>query len=205
MSKFDENLFGRIAILNEYVTKPQLEECLELQRTGVDRKHIGQILLHHGYLTDDQLNRILEIRNRKVRKLLWNQNDGSEIDRAFARVVLQEFLVGLDDLEDAVLEQQRLRQFNLYFSLLEVLVSKQRVTVKTVKRILARQGRSILRCAVCDVQYQVAEFEEEEPFSCPKCESQLGPPAFLDPLMVEGIIGAEGIDARGQVNKSTTT
>ena len=198
MSKFDENLFGRIAVLNSYISRKDLEHCLELQQSGSTRKHIGHILLEEGHLTQEQFNRIVEIRNKKIRKLLRNQDDASENDREFARLVLQEGMLELDELEEAVLEQQRLRQFNLQFSLAETLVSRKQLTVESAKEILSMQGRSMLRCSLCDVQYRVVDCRADELYHCPRCKSELIRPVFLDPLMVEGVIGSEEVESTNE-------
>lgn len=195
MSKFDENLFGRIAVLNNYISKSDLEGCLERQRSGATKKHIGHILLEAGHLSQDQFNRIVEIRNKKMRKLLRSQDDASENDREFARLALRERLLDLNSLEEAVLEQHRLRQFNLYFSLAETLISRKQLNLAGANRILALQGRSLLRCAVCDAQYRIFGFKEEERYSCPECDAQLEPPVFLDPLMVDGVVGSPPADS----------
>jgi len=197
MSKFDENLFSRIALLNNYVSKRQLDECLEIRSGCASKEHIGNLLLERGYLTRDQFNRIVEIRNRKVRKLLRSQEDSLESDREFGRLVLQERLIDLDGLEEAVLEQKRLRRLNMQFSLVEVLVSRQQVEVETVKRMFSILGRSMLRCLLCDVQYQIVDFDKEDEYKCPKCGAKLEPPVVLDPLMVDGVVRADEVERVG--------
>ncbi len=193
MSRFDESLFGRVAVINGYVSKAALESFLRDHRESGSEMPIGEALVARGLLTREQLERILEIRQKKVRKLLRSQRDAEESDRAFARHVLLHEMVGTDELEDAVLEQLRLRQLNLHFSLPEVLFSRRKLTLQQVLEVLAAQGRAMLRCSLCDVQYQVAARGEGEEHRCPRCDAVLDPPLVLDPLMVEGV--AERVEA----------
>ena len=191
MSKFDENLFGRIAILRDYLTKEELEKCLEVQRESISPKSIGQILLEEGYLNEEQLDRILDIRNKKVRKFLRRHEDSAEVDKEIGRLLLQKGMLDLDVLEGAVLEQQRLRGLNLHFSLVEVLVSRGDIAPQRILDILAERDWRMKLCPVCDAHYQIVNFLEDEEYVCPRCQSPLVGPAFLDTVMVDGVLGSE--------------
>ena len=55
MSKFDENIFSRIALFNNYISKVQLEECVT--RDGLDRHRFEPIVDDHGTGSAHQLHR----------------------------------------------------------------------------------------------------------------------------------------------------
>lgn len=196
MSKFDENLFGRIALLNHYITREELARCVEVQRAGPTRKHLGEVLLEEGHIDEDQLREILEIRNKKIRKFTRNAQVAAEEDRVFARQLLEDDRVDLEGLESAVLEQQRLRQLNLYFSLAEVLVSRKQIAVHEVLDHHAQQGLRTLSCSVCDAHYRVPEFVSGRDHACPRCDSVLRGPAYLDASLVDGVIRPVGVTDR---------
>lgn len=191
MSKFDENLFGRIALLNNYLTKEELERCIEVQREGGSSKSIGQVLLEEGYLTSDQLGRILDIRKKKVRRFLRSADDSALVDRELGRLLLARGLLDLEGLESAVLEQQYLRQLNLHFSLSEVLVSRGQVAVEDIQEVYVERGWKMGRCPTCDGHFRVVEFSPDEEYRCPRCQTVLESPAFLDSVMVDGVIGGD--------------
>jgi hypothetical protein len=191
MSKFDEQLFGRIAVLGGHITKEELDACLADQHERSSPTFIGQVLLERECLSAEQLKSILSIRRQKVRKLNLTHTDAVERDREFARLALRENLVDLDQLEDAVLEQQLLRGVNLHFTLGEVFISRGEVESRKVLRVLAIQGRRMLCCPVCDRHYRIPEFRENrEGYQCPKCSSPLTASRFLDDQLADGVLEA---------------
>ncbi len=188
MSKFDENLFSRIALFNNYVTKEQLGECLNEQRAGESGLPLGDLLLQRGYLTQEQLDTILSVRRKKIRKYLRSAKEARAGDKGFGQVAIAAGFITPDALEDALLEQERLQRVNLRFRLGEILVSKKLMTVQQVLEVLSEQGKRILVCPVCDCHFNVADFEAERTYQCTKCESQLSEPNYLDTVAVDAII-----------------
>ncbi|MBI4602986.1 MAG: hypothetical protein HY721_13595 [Planctomycetes bacterium] len=188
MPSFDENLFGRIAVLNNYLRQDQLEECLEIHRAESPPRTIGEVLLEKGYITREQLQSILEIRRKKSRRVLPRPEEERAAQRSFGELALGLGFISLDDLEEVVLEQERLRQLNLHFGLGEILVSRSKLTVSDVMGILDRQGKSILVCAGCDLHYNVVRFREGRTYRCPCCEGDLVRPRFFETVAADGVI-----------------
>lgn len=203
MSKFDEHLFGRIAVLGGYISREQLDECLEIQRRRDRPTYIGQVLLDQGYLSTEQVEHILTIRRQKVRKLNLTRTDASKRDREFARLALQAKLVDLDQLEDTVLEQQQLRGLNLHFTLGEVFLSRGEIEMKDVLRVVGLQGRRMLCCSVCDCHYRVQDFREGEEYTCRKCASVLVSSRLLDDQLADGVLEASEGDSTQGVTTAT--
>jgi hypothetical protein len=188
MSKFDENLFGRIAVINGYLSWAQLEEGLRTQRAESPPRRLGEILLAKGYLTDEQLKMILEIRAKKVRKLLRDPQEARESDRSFGQMALQDGHVTLEDLETAILEQERLARLGLQFRLGEILVAKSLMTVSAVRDTLRRQGKQILLCPVCDAHYNILGLKAGRTYRCARCRTNLVEPKYLDTVAVDASI-----------------
>jgi hypothetical protein len=188
MATLDETLFGRIAVLNEYLRKDQLEESLRIQRSESPPRNIGEILLQRGYITEEQFRTILEIRRKKVRKLQRKPAETRESNRTFGDLALTSGRITLADLEDAVLEQQRLALLNLRFFLGEVLVARCKLPAEVVLDILKEQGKTILVCALCDFHYNVVRYKEAKKYRCFQCDAELMRPTFLDTIAVDGII-----------------
>ena len=188
MSKFDENIFSRIALFNNYISKIQLEECVRIKREDGCEKSLGDLLLEKQYISREQLATVLSIRRKKIRKYLRNPRELRESDKAFGRVVLTEGLIDLNDLEAALLEQEYLARLNLRFQIGEILIAKSRLSVESVLKVLAQQGKRILLCPVCDCHYNVVEFRETTTYRCIKCESELEEPNYLDAVAVDAVL-----------------
>jgi hypothetical protein len=188
MSSLDENIFGRVAILNNYLRPDQLDECLQIQRAAGPQRRIGDILREKGYLTEAQLKTILTIRQKKIRKVQRDLEELRKTDKSFGRLALQLGLITIDDLEAAILEQQRLSTLNLHFRLGEVFVANGKLQPSDVLDLLRRQGKRILICPVCDIHYNVVEYRENKVYRCVKCDTELSVPKFLDSVTVDAIL-----------------
>lgn len=187
--RLDETLFGRIAVFNKYITRSQLEECLALQRRENPSRRIGDILLEKGYIDETQLSLILEIRRKKLKRMVRNQEELCRNERAFGRLALLRGKVSLSQLEDCILEQEKLAHLNLQFRIGEVMVAKGVLSVEDVLEILSWQKKRILACPPCDLNYNVVNYEEGTGYLCQKCGRALENPRFLDSVEVDGVIG----------------
>ncbi len=188
MSRFDENLFRRIAVYNNYISKAQLEECLREQQDCGGKRPLSEILQEKGYLAEEQLASILDVRRKKLRKYLRSPKEAQESDRTFGQIALNEGLVDLEQLEDALLEQERLARLNLRFRVGEILVAKKILSAEDVLAVLSKQGKRILVCPACESHFNVAEFEESASYRCAKCEERLEVPKYLDSVAVDAVL-----------------
>ncbi len=59
-------LFGEIAVALHFLSRPQLDECLALQRDAKPRRRLGAVCLDLGYLDDQQVEHILTQQARVV-------------------------------------------------------------------------------------------------------------------------------------------
>ena len=68
----EEARFGRIAIYNKFITKDQLERCLNIQVRMMlyqaQAPHLGEILLEKGYVSEPQIKRILKFQQQNEQK-----------------------------------------------------------------------------------------------------------------------------------------
>ena len=184
----DESLLGRIAVFNKFVRQDQLDECLRIQRSESPPRQLGEILIERGLITGEQLQIILEIRRKKARKILRRPEEARKTDRSFGKLAVDAGYIGLDDLEDAILEQQRLDHLNLHFRIGEILVAKSKMQLTDVLEVLRRQGKRILICPVCDIHYNVVDFKNGKSYSCAKCQAQLLEPKFLETVAADAYI-----------------
>jgi hypothetical protein len=186
--RFDENLFARIGVHNGFLSREQLGECLEEARSSPSSRDLGTILLEKGYLTEEQLRWIQEIRRKKIRKMLRDTKEIERSEKAFGQIALRRGLVSLEDLEAAIVEQERLNRLNLQFRLGEILVSRGKLEVEQVREILGEQKKKILHCRTCDFHYNVFDPRKGEVHRCRKCGDELVEPLFLDAIAVDGVI-----------------
>ena len=184
----DENLLGRIAVFNKFVRQDQLDECLRIQRSQSPPRKLGEILIERGFLDHEQLQLILEIRRKRARKVQRKPEEARQCDCSFGRLSMEAGYIKLDDLEDAILEQQRLDHLNLHFRIGEILVAKSKMTLGDVLEVLRRQGKRILICPVCDIHYNVVEYKNGKSYSCAKCRAKLLEPKFLETVGADAYI-----------------
>ncbi len=106
-----------------------------------------------------------------------------QLDRRFGQLVLERGWIGVDQLEDAILEQERLRRVNLRFRLGEILVRTMALTVSQVREILVEQGLSVHSCEQCEAVVSSSPGESHDGVDdarCPFCGSALCAAVFLE-------------------------
>ena len=201
MSTFEEHLFGRIAVLNGFLTMHQLQECLTIHRsaTSSSRLQIGEILLSKGYLNKDQLGNILDIRRKKLRMMLRDSNGLVRTEKVFGQLALRKGFVTLDRLETALLEQQRLARMNLHISVGEIMVALKFMKVEEVLEILCVQNKRILVCPYCDSHFTVIGYHSEKNYKCRHCEQALEVRGFLQTISTDGVVDDSDVVREGEL------
>jgi len=184
----DESLFGRIAVYGNYIRPDQLDECLRIQREESPPRPLGEILVARGCIDDEQLRMILEIRRKKGRRPSRRSDSARVEETQFGKLALSADMITMDDLEDAILEQQRLDSLNLHFRLGEILVTKGKLKPSDVLEILRRQGKRLLVCPVCDLHYNVKGFRNDKEYTCTRCPAKLLEPRHLDTVSADAYI-----------------
>lgn len=181
MSRLDDTIISRLVVLGNFATPEQVEECRAFSDSqGRDGPSLGDLLVERGYLSQEVLDRILLLRRQKVRRLCRDEDEAIRVDRDFAVLALSDEVVGLSELESALLEQQKMRGLNLHFSLAEVLLSRGGASAPQILRLLALLDKRTLRCPGCDCHYRVVGYSETEPYRCRVCGAKVVPTSFLD-------------------------
>jgi hypothetical protein len=189
--KPSDNLLGRIALACNIVNREQLEECRQIQQQSANPCSLGEILLDRGWLSREQLERILDLRRKKLKKLLRTQNESRESDLEFAERALRLGVVDLDELEAGMLELEGLRAINLHFSLCEVLISRGRVDRGAMLEVLRQNEQRMLRCPACDWHYRMLKFQEGEQYGCSRCGANLVASVVLDSLVADEAVDSQ--------------
>lgn len=169
-------------------------------------------LHYHGRVSDDQLREIIArhkesdsetllkaLLAEKVVDAAWaaqaraslrqrarRQKDGEEVttlERSFGQVALERKWITLDHLEEAILEQQRLRRLKLQFRIGEILLRLRRLTLEQVREILAEQGRAVAGCERCATFVRILAGAEDAEPTCPICNGALVESIFLDAIL----------------------
>ncbi len=190
MANFEEHLFGRIAVLNGYLTPEQLETCLLKQRElrASSPIKIGKLLLQEGLLNEEQLAKIVDIRRKKMRRLARSAEEILHAERRFRKKVLHVQAVTPNQLESAVLEQQRLQSLNIQVPIWEVLISAGHLTSEVALNLLEEEGLRIMACKPCDLYFKIEAGTPKEKCRCERCGQVLTHPKFLDTITHDGVI-----------------
>ncbi len=111
--------------------------------------------------------------------------------------LIREGLVTRRELDEVVAHQREEARRGVFLRLGELLVARGLVDEATVARVLAAQGRVILFCATCSVQFNVVDFDPRRTYRCVHCDGQLAQPETLSRLSVEDTLGPGDARASG--------
>jgi len=87
----EENKFGKIAVVNYFITEVQLKECIDIQSKMILYQEkaplLGEILLEKGYITERQIKTILKFQMKEKNKGLLKYLQIKRLDpvRRFGR------------------------------------------------------------------------------------------------------------------------
>ncbi len=188
-------LIGKIAEEMGYVTAPQLDECVEAQKTTPGDVAIGQIMIERGYLNVDQLEEVLDIQKERFRERDPHTYEKLE-DILFGRLLVREGLVTERQVREALRDQAACEKTEDFKYLGELLVERGFLKAEDVVRLLKLQRKAILYCEECLIQFNVTDFHDSSEFKCKKCEGVLTAPPILSSVAAESL--AEEGDDEGE-------
>ena len=139
MKSYGEMLFGNLAVEHGLIKLEDLEACYALQRQRAangERLGLERIMLERGLITQASKLQIDNLREKLERR---------DIDYAFGRLVVEETLVNVDEVERAIREQgKRTEHVSLGQILLEqgALPHDELARLQRLAALKAKQGAS---------------------------------------------------------------
>ena len=130
----------------------------------------------------------IDAARRKARRYLSSTDEKTTHDRSFGEIAMSRGWIAVADLEDAILEQQRLRRVNLKFRIGEIMVRRGGLTADQVREILAEQGYRTLSCGSCQSVVNISKSSDQELSACPLCQGELEPTIFLESVRGDFVV-----------------
>ena len=167
MGAHNRLLVGQIAIELGFVTKQQLQECIDLQAGQVQAKPIGTLLVENGFLPQERLVVVLEEQKRRLQESLpYAPTQRGAV--AFGRLIIDRGLVSPEHVNEALRAQQDLADRGMRKRLGELLVEAGHLKADDVPEILKAQGKVLMACTFCGAHYNVL-ITIAEGYPCRKC------------------------------------
>jgi hypothetical protein len=138
-----ELLFGQIAVSMHFISQPQLDECLSLQKNPDFQMPIGKILLQRGYITPGNVDEILKTQESIVKDASSYAPGRKSGDSLFGKMAVTMKYTTLSQVIECMKEQDRLERLNIHIRLGEIFLSKRYLTVEQVRELIARQKHGV--------------------------------------------------------------
>jgi hypothetical protein len=160
-------LVGQIAVELGFLTREQLQECIDLQAGQVQPKPIGTLLVENGFLPQERLATVLEEQKRRLQESLpYAPTQRGAI--AFGRLIVERGLVKQEQVNEALRAQQDLADRGIRKRLGELLVEAGHLSAEAVPDILKAQGKVLMACTFCGAHFNVL-ITIAEGYPCRKC------------------------------------
>lgn len=160
-------LIGQIAIELGFVTREQLQECIDLQAGQVQPKPIGTLLVENAVLTQNQLTTVIEEQKKRLQEALpYAPTQRGAV--AFGRLIVDRGLVKQEHVNEALRAQQDLADRGIRRRLGELLVEAGHLPPEAVPDILKTQGKVLMACTFCGAHLNVLTTIAEG-YPCRKC------------------------------------
>lgn len=182
-----EILFGRIALLLNYITPSQLTECVMIQEKDTPYRKLGAVLIDNKYITPEQANEILAIQQANLQSPTTHPDQRLE-DVIIGKLIVKHELATEEQINDALRTQAVKEQEGIFYRLGEIMVEKGYMSVADVLNALKIQQKQIMICPGCGSRFNVASFRSGHKYKCKKCKTLLSVPAALETVEVDTTI-----------------
>jgi hypothetical protein len=167
MAPSNRLLIGQIALELKYLTREQLQECVDLQAGQVQPKPIGTLLVESGFLTEAQLQSVMEEQKRRLEEQLpYAPAQRGAV--AFGRLIVERGLACQEHVNEALRAQQDLADRGVRKRLGELLVEAGHLEPETIGELLRSQGKVLMACTFCGAHFNVLSTIAEG-YPCRKC------------------------------------
>ncbi|MGE3166990.1 MAG: hypothetical protein AB7O52_18955 [Planctomycetota bacterium] len=177
MTSVETRLLARMLRQQHIVPEDQLRLLLSQLR---DHEAVLQELLRLGLIDDEWVRAAEDHIRRRARRSSDEENDLLRGDRSFGQIALARGWADLNQVEGAILEQQRLRRVNLRFRMGEILVRNGVLSAEQVRTILSQQGYAVQSCSNCARMVNYPQAGEASEGHCGLCGGELSEAKFLD-------------------------
>ena len=162
-------LFGKIAVVQGFCSKAQVDHFLDIQSRSEQPIPLGRFLIDEGVITEEQHSKILQIQRKNLRVIDPVQKASRETF-LFGKLAVREGYLS----EAQVNECLRLQALDDETrSLGEIAVALGHLTPDHVKLLLAKQLKRIMSCSKCQLSYTVLSISRDPQFQCPRCKGPL--------------------------------
>ncbi|TET34145.1 MAG: tetratricopeptide repeat protein [Planctomycetota bacterium] len=164
-----ETLFGRIAVMQGFITPEQLAECIAYQAHKAPGEYIGDILQSRGYMSLDQISTVLAIQEERLLQEIDNlhrKHESIQTGKASVMVKLSE--------EKAISKALKARRREEKLSEEDDSFEDESDDESLLTHQLPKMKKAAsLLCASCGCQVGFEDKNIERPTACPVCESPL--------------------------------
>ena len=162
-------LFGKIAVVQGFCSKSQVDHCLDLQSRSDRPMPLGRQLIDEGVITEEQHSKVLQIQRKNLRAFDPVQKASRETI-LFGKLAVRESYLSETQMNEC-LRLQALDDESR--TLGEIAVALGYLTPDHVKLLLAKQLKKIMSCPKCQLSYTVLSISRDPQFQCPRCKGPL--------------------------------
>lgn len=160
-------LIGQIALDLKFVTRDQLQECINLQAGQVQPKPVGTLLMESGFLTLPQLTAVIEEQRRRMQESLPHA-PAQRGEVAFGRLLVERGFAKQEHVNEALRAQQDLADRGFRKRLGELLVGAGHLSPDAIPVVLKTQGKVLMACTFCGAHLNVLA-SIADGYPCRKC------------------------------------
>jgi hypothetical protein len=134
-----QRLFGMIALSMGFVTKSQLQECLEIQGSSTMPRQLGAVMTARGYMTEEQVREVLAVQG-KSGETTSLPGSKSERRKLLGEILIERGFINRNTLDTALRRQQLLRRTGINPRLGELLIAIGELTMGQLREALVAQA-----------------------------------------------------------------
>ncbi len=133
-----QKLFGMVALSMGFITKAQLQECLDVQRDSLLPRQLGGVIMSRGYMTETQVREVLAAQG-KTGETTSLPGSKSERKRFLGQILVERGYIDQHTLTAVLKRQALLRKSGISPRLGELLIAIGKLTQNQLSEALQMQ------------------------------------------------------------------
>jgi len=166
----DDMHFQKLVLEEGYVTRDQLDACVQIRKQLPEKHSIKRILLARGYLTGQQLDEIQE-KQREHRREHGRLTRRLREEQLFGQIVQNFKYASEEEVQECLRIQEKLQEKeDEIVPLGEILLERGYVTDEQHLAVVNYQKNNLLNCPVCSTTFNVIQYRPGAKLDCYNCD-----------------------------------
>lgn len=169
-------LLAEMAVQTGFVPRTEVDACLAALDGAAEGRTLLDELSARGHLAPGQVQLLDSLADKEPEHVPGRDEEGDDAD--FQRLVDIKRLAAAGEVEKVMELLRGMGSSSRFERLGRILLRKSMLNADQIHSLLAEKGIRLLRCASCEKNFEIRNYDESKTYRCGACRQPLQP---MDP------------------------